>query len=40
MIQYPENKLTIIGAGIIGYLEAYHAWLRAQEKGENIIAVP
>lgn len=36
MSLYPENKLTIIGAGIIGYLEAYYAWLRANQKSEKI----
>ncbi|MES2217407.1 MAG: hypothetical protein V4501_03240 [Pseudomonadota bacterium] len=33
---HPRNKLTIIGAGIIGALEAYYAYLSAKKAGEQI----
>jgi len=34
--RYPEDKLTIIGGGIIGVLEAYFAYLDAQKAGKKI----
>jgi len=33
---YPQNKLTIVGAGIVGFLEAYTAWLIAMLRGERV----
>lgn len=33
---YPETKLTIIGGGMIGLMEAYFAFLKAKEKGQPI----
>ncbi len=33
---YPKSKLTIIGGGIIGLLEAYYAYLEASQRGERI----
>lgn len=33
---YPNQKLTIVGGGIIGFLEAYYAYLNAQARGERI----
>ena len=32
----PKRKQTIIGAGIVGAMEAYYAWKDAEEKGEQI----
>jgi hypothetical protein len=32
----PDKKITIIGGGIIGMLEAYFAYLKAKETGESI----
>ena len=34
--RYPQNKLTIVGGGIIGALEAYHAYLDAKSKGGQV----
>lgn len=33
---YPTSKLTIVGGGIIGFLEAYYAYLEARDRGERI----
>jgi hypothetical protein len=33
---YPERKLVITGGGIIGYLEAYYAFLDARKRGERL----
>lgn len=33
---YPETKLTIIGGGIIGLMEAYYAYLKAKSNGQPI----
>jgi len=33
---YPTTKLTIVGGGIVGFLEAYCAYLDAQHKNERI----
>ncbi len=33
---YPKNKLTIVGGGIVGFLEAYYAYLEAKRRGERI----
>ena len=27
---YPSNKLTIVGGGIVGFLEAYYAYFRCE----------
>lgn len=35
-LTYPESKLTIIGGGIVGFLEAYYAYLDARSRGERI----
>jgi hypothetical protein len=36
MPDYPKSKLTIIGGGIIGFLEAYYAYLAASQRGDRI----
>jgi hypothetical protein len=33
---HPHNKLTVIGGGIIGALEAYYAWLSAEQAKEQV----
>ncbi|MGQ3891274.1 FAD-dependent oxidoreductase [Legionella sp. CNM-4043-24] len=33
---YPDKKLVIVGGGIIGYLEAYYAFLDARQRGERL----
>lgn len=33
---HPANKITIIGGGIIGALEAYYAYLDAKNNGTQI----
>lgn len=33
---YPEKKLTIIGGGMIGLMEAYFAYLKARDNNEKI----
>jgi len=33
---YPENKITIVGGGIIGALEAYYAHVDAQKTGKKV----
>lgn len=33
---YPQEKLIIIGGGIIGALEAYFAYLDAEKNGRSI----
>lgn len=35
MHSYPNEKTTIVGAGIIGALTAYYTWLEARAKGEQ-----
>ncbi|MFA5959567.1 MAG: hypothetical protein WC785_03550 [Tatlockia sp.] len=32
---YPKSKLTIVGGGIVGFLEAYYAYLEANQRGER-----
>lgn len=34
--RYPQDKLTIVGGGIVGALEAYFAYLDAQKSGRKI----
>ncbi len=34
--QYPQNKVTIVGSGIIGAIEAYNAYLEAKAKGTQV----
>jgi len=34
--RYPENKLTIVGGGIVGALEAYFAYLDGQKEGKQV----
>lgn len=34
--RYPQNKLTIVGGGMIGMLEAYFAYLEAQKTGRQL----
>lgn len=33
---YPENKLTIVGGGIVGAIEAYFAYIEAKNNGKKI----
>ncbi|MDP3558847.1 MAG: hypothetical protein Q8R79_00670 [Legionellaceae bacterium] len=33
---YPAQKLTIVGGGIVGFLEAYYAYLDAKRKDERL----
>lgn len=35
-LAYPSEKLTLVGGGIIGFLEAYYAYLDAKSRGERI----
>jgi glycine/D-amino acid oxidase-like deaminating enzyme len=35
---YAQNKVTIIGGGIIGFMEVYFAYLKAQKKNERLRA--
>jgi len=34
--RYPQSKLTIVGGGIIGALEAYYAFMEAKNQGKQI----
>ena len=36
LADYPKSKLTIVGGGIVGFLEAYYAYLEASRRGECV----
>ncbi|MFA6302005.1 MAG: hypothetical protein WC627_02590 [Legionella sp.] len=33
---YPEQKYTIVGAGILGYISVYHLWQKSVQQGKQI----
>ncbi len=35
-VRYPKNKITIVGGGLIGAIEAYLAYLEAKQQNEQI----